>query len=281
MHTADGLSCIDVPVAPLARTVEKDYGVSFLSDYSLDSTSENYNHWVFPLNVEEGMYTSSLKVTGLLISSTCNAPGASFNNLDLIPAVNRLLQPDVSIDGLPAAIVNVYAGKPPGSYTAGDAMYIIVEFSKDVAFSELPSKYSPSYMKANASYTLPFGLPYLELNSQSYATLAGYAGHGQRKLAFFYSISTGEFTPEDGQLEVSAGATIQLNGGSIYARATGAQADLTTMPLPGTFGPPSPPSQPHPPHPSTQAHTRTSPAARLLHASHNNHKSPAARSGRY
>ena len=182
------------------------------------------------------MFTSSLRVSGLIIYGSCSAPVARFTDRDLIPNPNSLLSPNVSIDALPATIVNVYAGKGAGSYTAGAVMYIIVEFSKDVGFSDLPSKYSPAYAVANASYTLPSGLPYLELSSQSYATLQGYAGNTSRKLAFLYLVGTGEYTPDGGQLEIPAGVTIQLNGGDIFSLATGQQADLTSMPLPGTPG---------------------------------------------
>jgi len=186
-----------------------------------------------------GMYTSKLTVTGFRIPGACNVVGkAMFSNYDLIPKSNSLLSPNVSIDTLPPTIVNVYTGKPAGSYTAGDVLSIIVEFSKEVSFSELPSKYSAFYQAANNSYKLPFGLPSLELNSLAVTVLEGYEGTGKdrRKLSFLYLVSTGEFTPDGGQLEVADGMTIQLNGATIVGLATGVEADLTTMPKPGTVG---------------------------------------------
>jgi hypothetical protein len=251
LHTREGLTCLPVSVAPSVQLVERQYAISFLADPALDTGTGIYNHWVFPLNVAEGMFTSNLRVSGLLISSNCSVSGSAvFNNLDLIPNPNSLLSPNVTIDAMPPTIVNVYAGKGAGSYTVGAVMYIVVEFSKDVGFPPLPSKYSPAFAAANASYTLPSGLPYLNLNSKSFATLDGYAGSSLRKLAFFYRVGFGENTPEDGQLEVPAGETIQLNGADIYSLSSGQQADLTTMPLPGSKGqlpspaPARPPSNP-------------------------------------
>ena len=166
IHSSDGSSCLTVPVAPSAYHAESQYGISFLSDPNLDTGAAPYRHWVFPVAVANGMYTSSLGVTGLLIHPDCSTPNASFSNLNLIPAGNSLLSPNVTVAALPPTIVNVYAGIGAGSYTLGTVMYIVVEFSDDVAFSPVPSRYSLAFQTANASYTLPAGLPYLELSSQ-------------------------------------------------------------------------------------------------------------------
>jgi hypothetical protein len=235
---SNGSECEPIPASNSTRKAEIDYGLQYNSDLNLD-TVDNLNFWVFPLEVHEGMYTAKLSVVGLIIPPECNIPGrATFNNLDLIPKGNNLLSPNVVIDSMPPTIVNVYTGRTAGSYTYMDVINIIVEFSKEVYFSELPSKYSAAFIKANASYTLPPGLPYLELNSQSIALLEGYEAisESRRKLSFLYIVGTGEFTPEGGQLEVPAGATIQLNAGNIASIETGMEADLTSMPLPGTFG---------------------------------------------
>jgi hypothetical protein len=241
MHQANGneSNCFSIKAANSTKRAEIDYGVKFISDYALDTRKGYYNHWVFPLNVENGMYTAKLNIIGLVIPKACNIFGrATFNNLDLIPKGNSLLTPNVSIDTMPATIVNVYTGKQSGSYTFGDVMSIVVEFSTSVSFSEIPSKYGTAFMLANASYTIPAGLPYLELNSQAIAILEGYEAGSldQRKLSFLYNVGSGEFTPPGGQLEVPEGSTIQLNGGNIVALGTGMEADLTTMPRPGTFG---------------------------------------------
>jgi hypothetical protein len=221
-----------------SQQAEIEYGIEFLSDPSLD-TGENLNFWLFPLEVYDGMYTAKLSVIGFSIPEACNIPGrTNFNTLDLIPKGNKLMSPDVSIDTRPARIVNVYTGRAAGNYTYMDVIKIIVEFSKEIYFSELPSKFDTVFMKANASYTLPPGLPYLELNSQAIALLEGYdpGNPDRRKLSFVYVVGTGEFTPEGGQLEVPAGATIQLNAGNIASVALGLEVDLTTMPGPGEFG---------------------------------------------
>ena len=238
LRSSDDSTCKLISAANSTRQVEIDYGVKFISDFSLD-TGGIFNFWVFPLNVREGMFTSKLNIDGLIIPPSCNIGGrATFNSLDLIPKGNHLLSPNVSVDSLPPTIINVYTGKPTGNYTFGDVINIIVEFSKAVYFSELPSKYDTAFMVANASYTIPTGLPFLELNSQAIALMEGYEAGSldQRKLSFLYVVGTGEFTPQDGQLEVPAGKTIQLNTGMISAVGTGMEADLTSMPLPGTLG---------------------------------------------
>ena len=187
------------------------------------------------------MKTAKLGVTGFSIPASCNIPGrVSFSALDLVPKQNDLLSPDISIDTLPPTILNVYTGRTAGTYTYKDIINIVVEFSKPVYFSELPSKFDTAFIKANASYMIPAGLPYLELNSQAFALMQGYEGSGpgidRRKLSFVYVVGTGEYTPARGQLEVPAGGTIQLNAGVIVSVATGLEADLTSMPLPGREG---------------------------------------------
>jgi hypothetical protein len=239
VRQADGSKCLSIPAANSTKQIEIEYGIKFIADYTLDSLSGDYNHWVFPLNVVDGMHTAQLHVIGLDIPDSCNMPGrVTFANNNLIPKGNNLLTPNVSIDTLPATIVSVYAGKPAGAYTRGDVISIGVEFSKSVSFTEIPSKHGAAFMSANASYTIPAGLPYLELNSQAIALLVGYeAGTSdRRKLTFLYNVGAGEFTPPDGQLDVPAGSTIQMNGGRIAALGTGVEADLTTMPLPGSLG---------------------------------------------
>jgi hypothetical protein len=239
VHQANGSSCVSIPAANSTNQVEFEYGIKFISDPTLDTSSGNYNHWVFPFNVVDGMRTPLLNIIGLIIPEECNMRSrVTFFNDNLIPEGHSLLTPTVSIDTFPATIVGVYTGKPAGIYTLGDVIGIGVEFSKSVIFSEIPSQYGTAFMSANASYTIPLGLPYLELNSQSRALLVGYeAGTSdRRKLFFLYNVGAGEFTPPDGQLDVPAGSTIQLNGGRITALGTGIEADLTSMPLPGSVG---------------------------------------------
>ena len=234
----NGTKCVSTIAADSIRQAEIDHGIKFSWDPTLDS-GETSNFWVFPLNIIHGMFSAKLKITGLIIPGACNITGrARFITFDMIPKENNLLTPEVSIDSMPPTITKVYTGKPTGTYRLQNAINIIIEFSKGVYFSELPSKYGTAFMVANASYTIPTGLPFLELNSQAIALMEGYepGSLDQRKLSFLYVVGTGEFTPPGGQLEVPAGATIQLNGGIIAALGTGMEADLTSMPLPGTLG---------------------------------------------
>lgn len=154
VHLSNGSTCLTIQAANSTRQAEIDYGVKFIWDYSLDS-GKTPNFWVFPLNIRDGMFTASLNVLGLQIPEACSIPRrATFNTLDLIPKGNRLLSPNVSIDTQPPTIVNVYSGKPAGSYTYLDVLTIIVEFSRGVYFSEIPSKFGTAFMIANASYTI-------------------------------------------------------------------------------------------------------------------------------
>jgi hypothetical protein len=239
LHQADGSNCLSIPAANSTKQIEIIHGIGFNSDPTLDTLTGKYNHWVFPFNVVVGMHTAKLNVIGLIIPEACSMRDrVTFYNADLMPKGNNLLTPNVSIDTLPSIILSVKLGKPAGTYTLGDVISVGVEFSKSVLFTPIPSKYGTSFMSANASYTIPVGLPYLQLNSQARALLVGYeAGiSDRRKLSFLYNVGAGEFTPPDGQLDVPAGSTIQLNGGRIVALGTGIEADLTSMPLPGSFG---------------------------------------------
>eukprot|EP00292_Cryptomonas_paramecium_P008536 CAMPEP_0113685742 /NCGR_PEP_ID=MMETSP0038_2-20120614/14864_1 /TAXON_ID=2898 /ORGANISM="Cryptomonas paramecium" /LENGTH=285 /DNA_ID=CAMNT_0000605909 /DNA_START=263 /DNA_END=1117 /DNA_ORIENTATION=+ /assembly_acc=CAM_ASM_000170 len=238
MRSQDGSKCLVLNASRTVTAAENLYHVSFRSSPALDTLGRSYNYWIFPLAVQPGMFTSRLKINGFLIPPSCNSKNATFINLDFIPRLNTLLYPNVSIDASTVTIRNVYTGNPPGMYTAGDLITIVVEFSRDVSFTELPSVYSDVYQHANASYKLPVGLPYIELNSLSYATLRGYeAGSvNHRKLSFLYRVSTGEYTPVGGRLEIPDGNTIVLNSANIVAEDSGVPVDLTSMPGPGTVG---------------------------------------------
>ena len=240
LHLFGGEICLPIAAAKSTRQVEIDYGIKFYFNSTLDN-DKMMNFWAFPLDVREGMYTARLNVLGFTVPSSCNVTGrAIFSERDFVPNSNRMLWPNVSVDTWPPKILNVYTGTEAGSYTLLEVIKIVVVFSKPVFFSELPSKFDTTFMKANASYTIPAGLPYLELNSQAFALLEGYAAGSvdRRKLSFVYVVGTGEYTPAGGQLEVPAGGTIQLNGNIIASTETGVEADLTTMPLPGTYGAP-------------------------------------------
>ena len=143
--------------ARTADEVQWNYSVSFSDDATLQSVIQPdnvtyWNHWVFPIAIQAGMSSARVQVQSLLIQPQCDVPGkANFYHGNLIPPVNSLLTPAVSVDTTQPVIVNCYTSKPAGTYTAGDSIYIIVEFSREVAFSELPSVYSQVYIDAAAA----------------------------------------------------------------------------------------------------------------------------------
>jgi hypothetical protein len=82
-----------------------------------------------------------------------------------------------------------------------------------------------------------FGVPYIELNSQTYVALRGYESQKDKsKLSFLYLVGTGEETPPGAQLDLAFNSTITLNGGSLYGIDTGLNVDLESMPTGGTVG---------------------------------------------
>jgi hypothetical protein len=82
-----------------------------------------------------------------------------------------------------------------------------------------------------------FGVPYIELNSQTYVALRGYESQNDKsKLSFLYFVGTGEETPTGVQLDLAFNSTITLNGGSIYGIDTGLNVDLESMPTGGKVG---------------------------------------------
>jgi hypothetical protein len=93
------------------------------------------------------------------------------------------------------------------------------------------------YLDAQASGTMLFGVPYIELNSQAYVALRGYENaRDKSKLSFLYRVGTGEETPPGMQLDLAKDSTITLNGGNIFGSDTGLDADLASMPTAGVVG---------------------------------------------
>jgi hypothetical protein len=117
-----------------------------------------------------------------------------------------------------------------GTYTAGDRIEIIVRFSQDVVFSQLPDMYSQAAIDAAAIGDVPSGCPFVQLNSNAYAPLRGYAvTNDSTRLLFVYQVGEGEETPGSVGLDLAQYSVIQLNGGSIKSARTGLAANVTAM----------------------------------------------------
>lgn len=215
------------------KKLELDFGFSFADDPTLETDSGAYNHWTFPLHITRGMSISRLDVRSLYIPEACNSYRGTFDRFRHIP--HGSLTPYIAIDAQPPNIVSVHTAKVPGVYTTGAIINIVVEFSKEMEISSLPNQFSNTYQTFNSP--IPYGVPYIELNSNVFVPLRGYAGTRSKKLlTFLYIVGTGEQTPPGKQLDVLAGTSIELNGGSIAAEGTGLDMNFTSMPLPGQEG---------------------------------------------
>ena len=78
----------------------------------------------------------------------------------------------------------------------------------------------------------------MELNSEAYAPLQGYAlPNDKTKLLFVYSVHDGEATPPGVSLDLREFSVIQLNGGSITGATTGLDVNFDLMSSPyGSLG---------------------------------------------
>lgn len=97
------------------------------------------------------------------------------------------------------------------------------------------------YLDAQAASRMLFGVPYIELNSQTYVALRGYENQKDKsKLSFLYLVAPGDETPPGSQLDLVLNSTITLNGGSIFALDTSLDVELESMPTGDQVGPYSP-----------------------------------------
>jgi hypothetical protein len=150
-------SCWSIPAARSANDVQTTYSISFADDDTLHrvvglDNATYWNHWVFPVPITSGMSSEWVRVLSLTIPQDCNFPskGGRFYQHNLIPSDNALLQPKVSVDTTRPVIMNIYTSKPPGTYTAGDCIYIVFDFSREVAFSQLPDPYSQVRLRSRS-----------------------------------------------------------------------------------------------------------------------------------
>lgn len=232
-----GGSCYNV-TATSNKILESSFGFTFSDDPSLETDSGVYNHWSFPLYVLDGMSTSRLEIMTLTIPEACNSEFATFDTEREVTNIRIL--PNIKIDATLPQIVSLHTGKSPGSYTNGTMINIVVEFSKDVSFSTLPDRYSKMYVDQHSTPKIPFGVPYLQLNSNAFAPLRGYDSVRSKKtLSFLYKVGTGEETPPGQQLDLKVGTSIILNGGYIVGEGTGLDVNMSSVPHPGEEGGPS------------------------------------------
>jgi hypothetical protein len=231
-----GGTCYNITAAPSVRRLEEIYGFSFADDPDLQTVNTVYSHWVFPLHVLSGMASSRVQVKAVIIPPSCNSPLATFYNENRIHQT-RHLSPRVLVDTQAPAIVSIHTGKSPGVYSVGSMITLSVDFSKDVVLSALPEPFSPVYLSSNGTRRIPYGVPYILLNSGAIAPLHGYDGMRSRStVVFIYEVGMGEETPPGQQLDV---VSIELNGGAIMAEGTGLDINMSSMPVPGGEGAPA------------------------------------------
>jgi hypothetical protein len=228
-------TCYNLTAVSAAK-LEYDFGFSFADDPSLETDSGIYNHWSFPLHVTNGMSTSRLEILSITIPESCNSPKAKFDNKRQLTQVVRVL-PNIKIDAKPPQIISLHTGKSTGTYTNGTIINIVAEFSKDISLSSLPDQFSQMYVDLSSRCRIPFGVPYLELNSNALVPLRGFdTAQSKRKLSFLYIVGTGEETPPGAQLDIKPGTAIELNGGSIVGEGTGLDVNMSSIPVPGEEG---------------------------------------------
>ena len=227
-----GMNFIPMVAESSASEVEAKYKVRFSDQPELrTATGGMAKFWVFVGKIMLGINTPDLKALAISIPPACNSPRAIFvNDMHVFPP-NTMIPSGIKFDTIPPIIQSVYTTVSAGNYTAGKMIDIVVKFSKSVTLSELPNKYSQVYLSAQATSTMLYGVPYIELNSGALVALRGYENlQDQSKLSFLYLVGAGEQTPAGQQLDIAPGTTIQLNGGSITGSNNGLDADMTTMP---------------------------------------------------
>jgi hypothetical protein len=131
---------------------------------------------------------------------------------------------------VPPVVLSYKTTAAAGSYTSGARIDIVVRFSRDVVFVPLPDPFSQAAVSAAAVGNVASGCPRIQLNSNAYAPLQGYAvANDSTRLLFVYQVSDGEATPSGRGLDLAPGTVVQLNGGSIKAARTGVAANFSTM----------------------------------------------------
>ena len=220
-----------VTASPYISQVEASYRVRFEDQPELYTSNGAYNKpWVFVLNVRSGMRSASVTVQSMTVSSGCNYNSTSFMNAPFGYPPTATKPTGVQIKTVPPAVVSYKTSVPAGNYSTGAFIDIVVTFTEGVVFSQLPDPSSQSSIIAAGWGDVPRLCPFLQLNSNSYAPLSGYAlPNDQTKLLFIYQVSNGEATPAGVGLDLAEYTGMQLNGASIKSSSTGLAADLSSM----------------------------------------------------
>ena len=221
----------NVPASPFIASVESSYRVRFQDQPDLYTSTGAYSKpWVFAFNVSAEMKSAALYVQSITIPAACNYNAVPFINSGYVYYPSSTLPAGVQIDSAAPAVLSYKTSASAGSYTTGARIEIIVRFSRDVVFSPLPDPYSQAATDAAAVGDVASGCPFVQLNSNAYAPLRGYAlTNDSTRLLFVYQVSDGEATPGGVGLDLAAYTTIQLNGGAIKSARTGVAVDLTSM----------------------------------------------------
>ena len=222
---------VAVAASPYYSQVETTYRVRFEEQAELYTSSGAYNKpWVFALNVTAGMESTSVYVQSMTIPSGCNYNTTTFFNSAQTFLSSATIPTGVQIDTIPPLVLSYKTSALAGSYTAGARIEIIVRFSREVVFSQIPDPSSQAAIAAGTAGYIPSGCPFVQLNSNAYAPLQGYAlANDSTRLLFVYQVGNGEATPAGVGLDLAQYTGIQLNGGIIKSARTGLAADFSSM----------------------------------------------------
>ena len=221
----------NVPASPFIASVESSYRVRFQDQPDLYTSTGAYSKpWIFAFNINAGMKSASVIVQSLTVPTACNYNATRFLNESLAYSPAATVPSGVQIATIPPVVVSYKTSVAAGSYTTGSFIDIVVTMTQTVVFSQLPDQYSQAALDAAAVGEVQPLCPYVQLNSNAYAPLRGYAlPNDQTKLLFMYQVSDGEATPNGVGLDLAEYSGLQLNGGSIKSASTGLAADFSSM----------------------------------------------------
>jgi hypothetical protein len=217
-----------------ASSVETLYKVKFADQAELYTSGGSYNRpWVFLLRVTSSMKSTAFFVKSIVVPTGCNYDTYILSQTKSYTSENTItsnLYSPCRIDSSAPTVVSYKTTAAAGSYTSGARIDIVVRFSRDVVFAPLPDPFSQAAVSAAAVGNVASGCPRIQLNSNAYAPLQGYAvANDSTRLLFVYQVSDGEATPSGRGLDLAPGTVVQLNGGSIKAARTGVAANFSTM----------------------------------------------------
>jgi hypothetical protein len=225
---------LSVNAQSYAWKVEDTYKLNFADQAELYTSDGSYNPpWVFLLRVTMGMTSTVFFVKSITIPIGCNYNTYTFTSTKPYTSQHTVMSNLYSpcrIDSAQPIVTSYRTPAATGRYTAGATIPIIVHFNKEVVFSQLPDPYSQAAIDAAAIGDVPSGCPFVQLNSNAYAPLRGYAlTNDSTRLLFVYQVGEGEETPAGVGLDLAQFSTVQLNGGSIKSARTGVDADFASM----------------------------------------------------